>query len=157
MYRVGNGAPLFRTPPNKVAGFLQLCILCGQYILFIFEFIIIGCNTGYLNTFCLSFQRCMESDLLVRRRDLSCYGVRGCSVAVDIGALEILLWEAAQVVRIRKRRLSSFRKFSFGINSINDVMMDNEIFLYRKAYDFPLGDVTQKCSSNTSNSSAYII
>lgn len=73
----------------------------------------------------------------MRRRDLTCYGMRSCNVEVDVGALEILLWEAAQAVRIRKRKLSKLRKFV--TNNKKSGTKNERISLYRKAYDFPLG------------------
>jgi hypothetical protein len=68
---------------------------------------------------------------LVRRRDLLCYGIRSCNAVIDVGALEILLWQAAQAVRIRKRRLAKIR-------TISATKHAGQIHFYRKSYDFPL-------------------
>ena len=53
---------------------------------------------------------CLETPLLVHRRDLACYGIRMCDVAVDVGAVEIAFWQASQAVRILKRDVASWRR-----------------------------------------------
>ena len=39
-----------------------------------------------------------------KRADFRCLGLRGCSVRVDVDALQIMLFQAIQAVKIKKNR-----------------------------------------------------
>jgi hypothetical protein len=103
---------------------------------------------------------CLETPLMVQRRSLHCYGMRSCNAVIDVGSLEIMVWQAAQAVRIRKRNLSKFRYSSSsdsgtvggddnnGGNGGGNSAVDNEfssnggksksILVYRKSYELAL-------------------
>ena len=51
-----------------------------------------------------------ETFLLIHRCELICYGMRLCDFTVDIGVLEIAVWQASQSIRIFKRKIHSWRK-----------------------------------------------
>ena len=82
-------------------------------------------------------QECLETDLLVRRRELNCYGIRGCDAVIDVAALEVIFWQAAQAVRIMKRGLAALRRNRNTTNAV-DSIEGGDIRIYRKSYDLHL-------------------
>ena len=80
-------------------------------------------NNSYL---CAFPSYCLDSPLLVSRRELGCFGMRHCSANVSIGALEIALWQASQSVRIFKRRLHEHREAFANDYYDSDVDDDDE-------------------------------
>jgi len=71
-----------------------------------------------------------SSSLLIHRRDLNCFGMRQCNFFVDVEALEVLVWQASQAVRILKFNLPLFR---------HEAASEANVFhAYSKAYVDPL-------------------
>jgi hypothetical protein len=58
---------------------------------------------------CIFPKECMQHLTLTQRSRLACFGLRQCSVSVDVDAFEIIMWQAVQAVRILKRRLHEAR------------------------------------------------
>lgn len=91
---------------------------------------------------------CLETPLLVQRRSLSCYGIRQCNAVIDSQALEVLVWQASQHVRILKRRMYSLNSLqrceiydSNDRNDRNHNHSESSLWLncvYRKAYETSL-------------------
>ena len=79
---------------------------------------------------CAIPRHCFETPLLVQRRSLDCYGIRMCNAKIDVAALEILIWQAAQSVRIKKRALDRWR--------YSDQDSSDGIGVYQKSYETPL-------------------
>lgn len=77
---------------------------------------------------CMFLSSCLDTPLLVSRRELSCYGIRMCDVTVDISNLEIILWQATQAIRIMKRQLDAVRYLGI-------VETDPAPLVYAKAYE----------------------
>ena len=86
---------------------------------------------------CIIPRHCLETPLMVQRRSLDCYGLRMCNAQVDVAALEILIWQAAQSVRIKKRELDRWRY-------ISDQNENDGIHEYKKPYETPLTTARSK-------------
>jgi hypothetical protein len=91
-------------------------------------------------------ESCLQHSLLVTRRSLECYGLRLCDAVIDKDALEVLLWQASQSVRLIKRDLRARRLDSDHCCRSDDGDVDveeanraySEACWYRKAYVSPL-------------------
>jgi hypothetical protein len=84
---------------------------------------------------------CFRTPLLLSRRELVCYNIRLCDIEVDTEALEVMVWQASQVVRLFKANVHGLRGGSYwdGIGTdIVGVADPHIVQFYRKAYVLPL-------------------
>ena len=93
---------------------------------------------------CIFPQKCLETDLIVERRSLECYGMRQCGSNVDLNALEIAVWHASQSVRLLKREIDAVRtrdEYDRDSHTFGDDAGSFDISshsFYKKAYDMAL-------------------
>ena len=120
------------TSPWYEPGYQPTAIAAGLYY-----YVLPQTNISYSSE-CAFPAECLSMPLLVVRRDLRCYGMRSCSVVVDVDALEVLVWQASQAVRIMKRNLVRFRqdrtRKCCEFNSIANKDLCGDECFYRKAY-----------------------
>lgn len=100
---------------------------------------------------------CFHTNLLLSRRELVCYNIRLCDISVDTEALEVLVWQSSQVIRLFKadiqgQRMHIASKSNYGDEGATPsdtdaagtgavgVLEPHTVRMYRKAYVRPLDE-----------------
>ncbi len=107
-------------------------------------------QTDFSKTYsCAMPRECLETSLIVDRKNLKCYGIRQCNALVDVGALEVAVWQASQHIRVLKRSMFSKQMIDYCLahayssdgqfHSSNENDIDWTLCSYKKSYEIALG------------------